>query len=543
VPGCSGTPPDPMPGYDNDKDYCTIPPLPLPGYLAYVYDNTGDRLFSHYNKTPPLGECEGDCDNDDDCIGDLKCFHRSRTEAVPGCLSGDSTFGQDTSRRDYCYRGATSSPTLSTSPTQLSNSTCAPTPAVSPSPTGPATYIPGQNTLVEADLSLSTGLRAEVIAVSGQRVALSSGQVSAEPFHGKPDGAAVFVDECGGGWTYVSNSEKGDSSKYTGGVGALYFNARNEVIGYKMIQKKTRRNCSGGRTWWATWLTCEEVSGGGVYEVEPKNNNPSIKRKTLLGQNGRNGGAYEGVAYDNRFPDDVNFRPKFFLTEDAPKGPLERFQPSLQALADAKASGDYSNLLHIDPDGTAQTDYLVITPDTGINTQGTFIWTASLRDGRRNARAYFRNCEGIDVRNGMLYMTCKVDKLLFILDLDAMTYTQSSTIKGAFNDQPDQIASITGVNGDILYFCEDGIKGGESGRSGSGVHARDATGQGYTILQDESEKIKGETTGLAFSPDRKLMIVAYQHEGRIYKIWREDGRPFGGQMLDIRYHFDDTFAT
>jgi len=140
-------------------------------------------------------------------------------------------------------------------------------------------------------------------------------------------------------------------------------------------------------------------------------------------------------------------------------------------------------------------------------------------------------------------MTCKADKLLFILNLDALTYTQSSTKSGAFNDQPDQIAAITGVNGDIMYFCEDGISGGESGDSGSGVHARDATGQGYTILQDEGSGLTGETTGLAFSPDRKLMIVAYQ-QGRIYKIWREDGRPFGGQMLDIRYHSapDNIFA-
>eukprot|EP00957_Ditylum_brightwellii_P031745 2407361-Ditylum_brightwellii.AAC.1 len=81
-----------------------------------------------------------------------------------------------------------------------------------------------------------------------------------------------------------------------------------------MIQKNTRRNCSGGRTWWGTWLTCEETSGGGVFEVHPKNNSPEIKRHTLIGrQNGRNGGNYEGVAYDNR---DTN-NPKFFLTEDS----------------------------------------------------------------------------------------------------------------------------------------------------------------------------------------------------------------------------------
>lgn len=47
---------------------------------------------------PPTGAllqvCEGDCDNDDECEGDLICFQRSRGEAVPGCNSdslGDTT--------------------------------------------------------------------------------------------------------------------------------------------------------------------------------------------------------------------------------------------------------------------------------------------------------------------------------------------------------------------------------------------------------------------------------------------------------------------
>jgi len=42
--------------------------------------------------------CEGDCDNDNDCKGDLVCFTRDGdgTEAVPGCL------GQGKPGDDYC---------------------------------------------------------------------------------------------------------------------------------------------------------------------------------------------------------------------------------------------------------------------------------------------------------------------------------------------------------------------------------------------------------------------------------------------------------
>ena len=45
----------------------------------------------------PLGQCEGDCDEDDDCQGALVCFPRDDYEAVPGC-SGRGKF-----QSDYCY--------------------------------------------------------------------------------------------------------------------------------------------------------------------------------------------------------------------------------------------------------------------------------------------------------------------------------------------------------------------------------------------------------------------------------------------------------
>lgn len=39
----------------------------------------------------PCGECEGDCDSDDDCGTGLSCYKRDALEAVPGC-SGGSEF-------------------------------------------------------------------------------------------------------------------------------------------------------------------------------------------------------------------------------------------------------------------------------------------------------------------------------------------------------------------------------------------------------------------------------------------------------------------
>jgi len=79
----------------------------------------------------------------------------------------------------------------------------------------------------------------------------------------------------------------------------------------------------------------------------------------------------------------------------------------------------------------------------------------------------------------------------------------------------------------LLYFCED------SG-SENGIHARDANGWFYTIL--ESDNNSRETTGLAFSPDGTHMYFSFQLQGIIFDVWRDDGLPFYGKTLDVHYH-------
>ena len=46
----------------------------------------------------PLAMCEGDCDYDSDCKGDLKCFQRDGDESVPGCEDSQHA----TTGYDYC---------------------------------------------------------------------------------------------------------------------------------------------------------------------------------------------------------------------------------------------------------------------------------------------------------------------------------------------------------------------------------------------------------------------------------------------------------
>jgi secreted PhoX family phosphatase len=126
----------------------------------------------------------------------------------------------------------------------------------------------------------------------------------------------------------------------------------------------------------------------------------------------------------------------------------------------------------------------------------------------------------------MIYFTTKTSKLLWIIDLDHGTFQWSLVVSGAFNNQLDQVACVlaTSTNGgtgtdEILYFCKDGTAQG-------GVHGRDSQGKFFTILQSENGSYKGETTGLAFSPDGMFMYVPYQKPGIIFEIKRKDGLPF-----------------
>ena len=113
------------------------------------------------------------------------------------------------------------------------------------------TYVPGDLSLTEVGLDLSRGLRARIIATTGQRVTYHNGSKSARSFHGNPDFGATFLDTRGnnpGGWVYVSNSEMNTTG--AGGVGAITFDKDGNIIDYRMVLENTTMNCAGGRTPW-----------------------------------------------------------------------------------------------------------------------------------------------------------------------------------------------------------------------------------------------------------------------------------------------------
>ena len=102
--------------------------------------------------------------------------------------------------------------------------------------------------------------------------------------------------------------------------------------------------------------------------------------------------------------------------------------------------------------------------------------------------------------------------------------------------KPDQIVDVLGDdNESILYLCEE-----KSDTKPNGIHGRNSGGQYFPVITGSHWDT--ETTGLAFSPNKKFMYVAFQRNpGIIFEISRSDNLPFGGDILDINYNINNYF--
>lgn len=173
-----------------------------------------------------------------------------------------------------------------------------------------------------------------------------------------------------------------------------------------------------------TWVSCEEASGGLIWEVDPFGDHKA--NLTVMG--GEKGGRFESVAVDNRNPE----KPIFYVSHDAKQGEIRRFTPNVtlpEKINDDDDDSTSSSVKYHEVLTTpGQIDYVVLHPESM-----TFRWTDDLEEGKQSAENYFQFCEGIDFRDGILYYVSKEQDELFILDVDKMTYKKESTINGYFD--------------------------------------------------------------------------------------------------------------
>ncbi|WP_055693712.1 alkaline phosphatase PhoX [Streptomyces prasinopilosus] len=314
-------------------------------------------------------------------------------------------------------------------------------------------------------IRLPAGFTSRVIARSGRQVPGTS-----YTWHHAPDGGACYAD--GSGWIYVSNSEVDPS----GGASAVRFSATGAITGAYRVLSGTRQNCAGGKTPWNTWLSCEEVDRGYVYETDPWGVKAAVRRDAM----GRF--KHEAAAADP-------VREVVYLTEDVSDGCFYRFRPTTW--------GDLSS-------GTLEV--LV----AGGGTSGPVSWArvpdpsgATATRNQVSGAKRFNGGEGCHYANDTCWFTTKGDNRVWQYDAAARTIElayDDSLVTGGTAPLTG-VDNVTGSSSGDLFVAEDG------GNLEICVITPDDVVAPFLRVEGQSGS---EITGPAFSPDGTRLYFSSQ---------------------------------
>jgi uncharacterized protein len=367
-----------------------------------------------------------------------------------------------------------------------------------------------------AYMSLPASFEYKVISYQGQIMR------DGNPVPGAADGMAAFAIGRGR-FALVRNHELATSGtavvvpdatydpQVRGGTTSLVVDNEGYLIEQYGSLAGTERNCAGGPTPWATWLTCEETTAirngvrhGYVFEVPAT----EISDADPLVHLGRFN--HEAVAVDPTTG-------IVYQTEDRGDSLFYRFVPA--AFGDLKSAGKLQALRLVDWAGSVHT----VTGFLGYKNQPlAAAWidiadydpaTDTVRaEGQSKGATRFSRGEGCWYGNGLIYFVCSDGGdaragQVFAYDPaeDTLTLVVESTDRAVL-DAPDNIT----VHPDgRLYLCEDGS-------GGDNIVTVDHDGSLATLAQNISSG--SEWAGACFSTQGHVMFVNMQGDGLTFAI-------------------------
>jgi uncharacterized protein len=290
-------------------------------------------------------------------------------------------------------------------------------------------------------------------------------------WHIASDGMATFPHD-DGGFVLVSNSET-----LEGGASALRIGADGEVRDAYRILSDTTQNCSGGGTPWGTWLSCEEIQDGQVWECDPAG------RKRAVAHPAMGIFKHEAAAVDPRGK-------RVYMTEDLIDGGLYRYTP--------KRWPDLSaGLLEIARVGSGGAVEWIEVPDP-------------LARRERTARQVpgttrFKRGEGIWLDGNTLYVSTTADDRVHAYD------TRRERVRVVYDGLASasapllRVDQMTGSRAGEVFVCED-IATDEID-----IGVIDREGRVSRFLSITGPQHKGsEVTGVTFDPSGRRMYFSSQ---------------------------------
>jgi secreted PhoX family phosphatase len=317
-------------------------------------------------------------------------------------------------------------------------------------------------------LMLPDGFKSRLIARAGQRVGTTS-----YVWHSFSDGQATYRT-ADGGWILVSNSE---AAAPAGGASAIRFGADGSIRSAYRILSGTNRNCAGGTTPWGTWLSCEEVDRGQVWECDPAGGRAATVRPAL----GRF--KHEAAAVDPGAR-------RIYLSEDELDGGFYRFTPS--AYPDLRLG-----TLEIATVGSGGVVRWTRVPDPAASSVPTRRQVAGI--------TVFKRSEGIWFDSGVVYLATTGDNRIRAYNT-ATGVMEVIYDAGAIANPPlTGVDNITVSRSRDLFVCED--NGSSQLDIGIITPARVVS---KFLTATGSQHTGSELTGVIFDPSGKRMYFSSQ---------------------------------